>query len=244
MEQNYSNKIVSLHLKPCKYGCPNKEVCYLRKRNPAQGNPLPITFKEDMLLQGFTIHDALCDTPTSYNFFLLQRFKNYNITVSIEDLYSDTVKELQKFKNQVQVSVYDIKDVKAYSGQKLFLIHDQQTLVRAKFLFKQDWVRNIHFNVDPTGFNSSLVFLQDGDRNITMDTCLSSWVVNGECPYTTNYIDISYDWTIRKCPFAKDSIPIPKNMITNSNYIDLFTLEPTPNECSYAEKFKRNDDGQ
>lgn len=240
----YSNKIVSLHLEECKYGCPNQEKCYLRKRvNVANPQPFPTNFREAMLTQGFVLHEALCDTPNAFYLDLLKRFKNYNITVSINDLYPWTIKNILKYKEQVQVSIYTLEDAKCYSGQKLFLIYDMASYQTAKFIFKSTELKNLHFNVDKDCTSSAIVFLSDPCRNITMDSCLSSWIINGECPYTTNYIDISYDWTLRKCPFAKDGISIPKDLITNHNYIDLFNLEPTSCECSYSEKFRRKLNG-
>ena len=72
-----------------------------------------------------------------------------------------------------------------------------------------------------------------------MDSCLTSWIINKECPYTTNYIDISYDWTVRRCPFEKEGVIIPKDFITNQNYIDLFNLPKSYGKCSYEEKLRR-----
>lgn len=239
MRQISSNKIVSLHMEPCKKGCPHSDICYLRKRKLSRGFPLPTNFREAMLNQGFTIHESVCKTITDYHANLLLKFPKYNITVSYP-VWKRCNLPAKNLTNQIQVSVYNEKQALEIEGQKLFLIKNAETLKLGIKLFSNPLVKNLHFNLDMNrSIHIQLLLMQDSARNLTLDTCLYSWIVNGECPYRTDYIDISYDWTVRRCPFSVNGTPIPKNYIGQSgDYSRLFNLKHNPDKCTYEDKYK------
>lgn len=252
MEQKSSiSKIVSLHLEKCKRGCPHSDICYLRKRVVGTGYPLPLNFREDMLEQGYTIHEAMCTPLTSSDKDLLARYRNYNVTISYPVYIESNVEQSYSLGSQLQVSVYT--EAQAVSVNKtvtkLFLIKDLATFRLACSLRNNNNIANLHFNIDMRiSSNIQLLMLQNLQKNITLDSCMSSWIINGECPYTTNYIDISYDWTIRKCPFSTNGTPIPKNIINKkrNNYDDLFKIIHKPAVCCYEKRIlgDRKQDGR
>lgn len=237
MEQTCSTKIISLHLEECKHGCPNEDACYLKKRIVSSGYPLPSSFKDDILEQGFLVYDALCRPLVDKDIERLKKYANYNVTISILDFK----KGLRFTGSQIQLSLYSIQELDSIpeGALKLFLIKDKESLDISTFAVRSGTINNIHFNIDQ-GFLGNLggFFVSNSNKKISVDSCYASWIINGECPYTTDYIDISYDWTVRKCPFSINGTPIPKEFITNKNYIDLFSLEHTPEECVYSKKFK------
>jgi len=237
--QILSTKIVSLHLEKCQNGCPHSDVCYLRKRVPNPGNPLPPNFREAMLDQGLTIYEAICSDLSDENLRLLRKYSNYNVTVSSQHLSQQSWYLLTTFReisNQVQISIYG-NELCLPDSQKLFLVKDEETLRRARDLASSGTTTKLHFNVDQSSLVSMGCFnLQNSERRISVDSCLMSWVVNGECPYTSDYIDISHDWTIRKCPFSAHGTPIPEGI---DDYMKLFDIEHKPEPCSYAKKFNK-----
>ena len=239
MQQTCSSNIVSLHVYDCKHGCPHSDVCYLRKRKLSQGHPLPSTFRRDMLEAGYTIHESLCTPIRGWMKTLLQKFKNYNITLSYMTLKASkiSIKDVEK---QVQVSVYNEKQAREVKCQKLFLVKDLDTFRTATQLAVLPGMRNLHFNITQNFNNIQLLTLHNDSKNISLDSCMYSWIVNGECPYTTTYVDISHDWTLRKCPFSVEGVPIPKNFINKKrdNYHELFSLKHKPEVCCYAKRFQ------
>lgn len=239
MEIYSTKKIVSLHLEPCEHGCPNQDVCYLKKRESvSKGFPLPSDLRERMLEQGFVIHEALCRPMTDYHLKLLKDFKDYNVTISSSDFKATSCSNCER---QLQISIYgsDVSRIRSLprNSTKLFLVKDDESHQVAQRLCKE--FNDLHINVDRLWTSAMAVFfLKNSRQNISVDSCLESWMINGECPYTTDYVDISHDWTLRKCPFSVHGTPIPKDFITNNNYTDLFSLEHRPEPCAYADKFK------
>lgn len=259
MEQNSSNpKIVSLHLQKCSGYCPNASVCYHKNKFEGSSTVLPImnTMRVALLEKGYKIHESICEINNDYYFNLMENYSNYNITISCMELNKGNRKELyaEDYKDQIQVSVYTEEDVLDYKYyQKLFLIKGWESLGVAYNLMKKD-TGKLHFLLD----QKFLVFGKEPKKRIvnfieefqdrkvshqTADTCLTSWLVNGHCPNEKDYLDITFDKTARKCPYAKKGIDmcnleessIEEYMSINLDYH--YICDPTF-KCIYSEIFK------
>lgn len=241
MRQTYSNKIISLHLEPCEHGCPNQDVCYLKKRVLSKGYPLPPTFKDDILEQGFQVYDALCRPLNELDIHRLETYDWYHVTLSDRD-YENGLHPKSFHLGQVQKSVYKLDEQSSDGTLQLFLIKDEKSFNEAYESLTNKRSNNLHFNVTrewSEGYMGCFI-LQNFSRNISVDTCLTSWMINNECPYETDYIDISHDWTVRRCPFEKEGTPIPEGLIADKNYIDLFSLPFKAGQCAYEQYFKKD----
>jgi hypothetical protein len=230
-----------LHLEPCIHGCPNEDVCYLKKRVFSGGYPLPPTFKDDVLEQGFQVYDALCRPLNQSDINRLETYDRYHITISSWDYENGLYPKPAQY-SQIQKSIYRLCEKNMCNGPlQLFLIKDNKTFSEAINCKKCDSFNNIHFSID-RNWNGYLdcFMLQDSNKNISVDSCLTSWMVNNECPYKTSYIDISHDWTVRNCPFTKEGISIPEGLIIDKNYIDLFSLQFKAEDCAYEKYFKKD----
>jgi hypothetical protein len=193
----------------------------------------------------------------SYFISLLEEHSNYNITASSLLFDSDYTKYFNRrtdLINQLQVSVYtNIDIVKFENYQKLFLIKDYNSFVLSNELMNE-MTGKLHFLIDQNLIrqSSGKQFLADiiknfhsrKDKQQSCDTCLTSWVVNGHCPYeNSNYIDITFDNTIRKCPYAKKGIKVNSVDLSQIesymklNLWDHIDIDPTF-KCIYHELFK------
>lgn len=236
------SKIVSLHMERCMRSCPHEAVCYHRRKVLSNGRALQPLFREDMLRRDWLVYDSLCSSVTLYNLHLLTTYPNYHITLPY-DLYS-SVDMLPRFRDQLQITIYDRAQARRIPDhQKLFLIKDTDSwneasrngMCRAPY-------RNIHFVIDQDfGLPlKDLIAMINEERNITLDSCLTSWLINGRCPYSHgNYIDISSDWTVRTCPFNIYGIPISGQDIGES-YEGLFMLRQDPEKCIYSKIWDKN----
>jgi hypothetical protein len=67
-----------------------------------------------------------------------------------------------------------------------------------------------------------------------MDSCLTGVLFDNKCSYTKeNCIDITYDGTIRRCPFAKNGIKLPKNIELDK----LWELDLPECDCAFKKLF-------
>jgi hypothetical protein len=54
------------------------------------------------------------------------------------------------------------------------------------------------------------------DFSVTVDSCFTSFMVNGRCPYSYGrYIDITFDGTVRSCPYALEGEYLPNGLFQN-----------------------------
>lgn len=247
MEPVYSNKIVSLNLQKCSDKCPNASVCYLSNRGY---NTFLNSHKlrKKIIKSGNIVYESLCSKyfiTNSNNFInyyrqLLDKNKNFNITLSCNLLVTDLI----NYKNQIQVSVYNSNDILKFNEyQKLFLIKDSYSLALAYYYMKE-YTGKLHFIIEQKFLSEPasnikyklLNFIRNFENRIdktqTADTCLTSWLINGHCPYDNNYIDISYDSTIRKCPYSNTGLYISKFNDIN----ELYNLKIESN-CIYKQLF-------
>ena len=227
MELSSLNKVVSLHLQRCSGDCQNASVCYHKnkarsiyelKRNDCE------SLRIRLLEEGYKVHESVCEMDSKYYVDLAKGWSTYNITISCNALarhtYSSSSYEFRRdlinqIKEQVQISVYYNEEVQEFKEfQKLYLIRDNNTLDHAEFLMKQTTGR-LHFLFDKTFLldkaaekivSFTTKFQRRADSLQSADTCLTSWLVNGHCPYDKDYLDITFDKTARKCPYAKKGI--------------------------------------
>lgn len=245
------NKIVSLHIQASCGGCSNKSICYFMNRTKIR-DPLFVTSSDRMrvefLKSGAKVHESICTTDYHYHGALMGMYPNYNITISAEQiLYTRTMEFLKP--NQTQISVYNTEQIILYRDfQKLYLVKDFTTLDFAKSLFNESNTGKLHIILEQ-GFLArqrqilpALIqsFQERKNYSLTLDTCLTSFIVNGHCPYdNNNYIDLSWDGTARSCPYTKDGTRL-NDKINYNKLKELFSINlPKPN-CFYKELFKGN----
>jgi hypothetical protein len=246
MEQTYLNKIISLHLEKCGGNCPHTKECYhiKRKENKLSYNiSNNIEIHKSIIRSGYKIHESICSKNrlTKWHIKELKKNKNYNITISANHFSLKLKNILEKNKDQIQISVYDQYNLDVFKDwQKLFLIKNDESYNQFN-----EWLGKntgkLHFILDQNYVNSSLIkkiillFNNKCSKNQSMDNCLTSWLINGRCPYSNgNYIDINYDGTIRTCPYSIKGIN-PSKAATNLN--QLFGLKMLPTRCIYMSIF-------
>lgn len=240
MENSF--KIVSIHADDCYDGCPNRSACYLQKRKHKE-NINPHTYRMTAILSGYSVYEAICSLyPGDTRLDLVRRHPNYNLTISckIFDRTTSNVGIELSFLpiKQLQISCYDYIDlVRFREYQKLFLIKDEDTFLMYKQLQKDTRIEKVHFTIDLQWLSidklKEIVEVHNSSplHGITLDSCLSNWIVNGKCMYTTTYVDLNRDKTFRKCPFKLEGIPI--NDLTIEEMISF----SEPCTCKYQKFF-------
>jgi hypothetical protein len=232
-------KVVSLHMDPCSHDCPNASVCYHKRKEISSGNTqdvLTSDFRGAMLDLGYTIHEALCSSVPIETITLLALYKNYNITLSYE-LFKYYLTKEWPYKDQVQVSVYTKEQALTIPGyRKLFLIKDHESFKYAKTHLNS--IPFMHYNIDQSWITKEKVvqLLKSFNGSThTFDSCMLGWIDGGQCPYSTgSYIDITFDGTIRTCPFSRKGIPIKE--VYDGTYESLFKTR-SQTECAYSKIF-------
>lgn len=203
-----------MHLEKCNYPCPNRASCYFIKRNQHEGEIDAVRVRNKVLCSGYKVYESVCQlTEKDYRITLLKSLKNYSITLSylwfLKPKFRSALIRIPK--EQLQVSIYNLEQSQDLpSLQKLFLIKDTESFNEFTMIVSKG-IENIHFNIDTEWISKEkleelLTWTKSFKSNVSFDSCLTSWLVNGECPYKKDYIDISYDGTLRKCPFKKDNI--------------------------------------
>jgi len=243
MEQTYSDKILSLHLEPCnRKSCENRDVCYHINKEVSDTPNWPFNFSILKVLKlGVIVYESICNRVTDRHLKLLQEFPNYNITIPFELFIPD----LNNFKSQVQISVYNKSQINVLPDfWKLFLIKDNYTLSLATDFFAHREPK-IHYIlalscVSKTNIAQLIKHKLEIESSFhytcSLDSCLTSWITNSRCPYKHgNYIDLTYDGTMRTCPFDKTGMDITKLTMPFEN---IFNIEPTPCECKFKQLFK------
>lgn len=240
MEQN-SSKVVSLHLEKCNLACPNSKVCYHKRKELSSGGSLPRSFRQEMLEEGFTLHDSVCSRVTDEQYELLQKYDNYNVTMPATS-YLEEKGRPHDLSPRYQVTVWDPRILSTEEIQKLFLIWNEPLFHQLMSVKRSQTIRNLHvvFDADFVRRSDLHSLIGLAGRGITLDSCLWSWFINGCCPYEHNYIDITFDGTLRKCPFNYRGTEIPTDYFKNGGtYLGLFELGAKPERCVYKDIFKR-----
>lgn len=243
-------KIVSIHANECKnIKCPERKVCYLCKRNITGGKITPSVYRSVLKeLDDKTSHvhyatDVLNDEAKR----LLEA--GANITIPFNVLKANR-QYLDLFKDHVQVSIYQLDEIFLNENdlleyQKLFLIKDTETLNIANDIIETGSmaIGKIHFPIDQNWARNNIISCKDFllkyygndliDSDITIDNCAAHYLTNGKCGYISNYVDINFDGTYRKCPFE-----INGDHINNKTIDDMIATEYEP-RCLWAFMFKR-----
>jgi hypothetical protein len=241
----------------CRGNCPNASVCYYLKRTRVTNRTVCSSDKlrNSILNSGAKVYESICVTDGSYHNTLLSRYRNYNITMSSSlleyciDIY-DT--NWSGSVDQIQLSVYTLKDVfnpEFEKYQKLFLIKNVETLARAyEILNTTLHSGKVHLILDQSflrlekAIALDLIKAHQNRRNplVSIDTCLTSFVINGKCPYQdNNYIDISHDETLRTCPYKETgNIYNSTRNIVPEDMEEIFRVKFPENNCIFKEIFK------
>ena len=244
MELNSTAKIVSLHMERCYTGCPNETVCYHKRKDISSDKTeeiLPPNFRQEMLKAGYKLYESVCSVHI-IDWTLLVLYKNYNLTLPYP-LFEFWRSDLVDFKKQLQISVYTKEQArKILDYQKLFLIKDDASLKYA--IEEQLWnipYSYMHFNIDQNYITKKTLQeilyhrMLSNTVGTTIDSCAENWIINDECPYEhKQYIDITFDGTLRTCPFSKTGVPLKS--VYDGTYDSLFKF-CKPEQCKYAEIF-------
>lgn len=205
-----NRSVISIHPSKCSGGCPNENVCYLKKRVTTNTNSIKLKSYLGLTLYTHDIYLSVCSQKQVNEALTLVRcFKRVNLTIPFTLL--DNFKHLLQspIRNRLQISVYSEDNIKVIGNevQKLYLIKDQETLEFTKTVFKDEYISNIHFPIDQNFITKDetlklLKLWRDcKDPTITLDSCLENYAVHGKCLYQENYVDISLDGVYRKCVF-------------------------------------------
>lgn len=245
MEQKCSlkGKVISLHLQRCWGYCPNASSCYHMKKEIETYKNLEDehSIAEECIRSGATVHDSVCSLSLRHIDWL-EKYANYNVTLSCFEMRK--YKKLYEFKNQIQVTVYEYNDlIEFIDYQKLFLIKNLKSFLQFCNWIGKDFGR-LHFLLDQAIVNETIIqeliehFNDKASEGQTLDSCLTSYLVNGECPYKDgNYIDITYDGTVRSCPYAR------KGNVLKAIELQ-FGIQTLPDRCKYKEYFGGKPDEQ
>lgn len=233
-------KIVSLHMESCSYDCPNVDVCYHRAKTSTSKTVevLPPDFRVEMLNKGWTIHESVCSqVAAGMGWILLNKYTNYNITIPFP-LLSEGLKQ---FAHQLQVTIYTVEQAREIPEiQKLYLIKNDNTFEYALDNFGD--ISYIHFCINQKWITRKAIqklmyakmVWSRTNPGITIDSCWEGCSTNHVCSYNSgDYIDITFDGTLRTCPFNKVGVPI--DSVYNGTYESLFTLRTEHEFCKFTE---------
>jgi hypothetical protein len=195
---------------------------------------------------GYKVHNSVCIPLLQTEVDRLKRYKNYNITINCNTFIRNTFNRIvddPEFYNQVQLSVinnYELFRWKEY--QKLFLIKNNADVLQAKEFMRLHNIGRLHYIIEHSFLNNVILkdlietFTKTAGPEHSLDTCLSSFIVNGHCPYEKDYIDITYDNTLRSCPYIAKGRYIRQNATLD----DLFDQAQQDNKqitCKYKQIF-------
>lgn len=222
MEPNSSNKIVSLHMERCSRQCENRSCCYHVNKDIIFDNDLEISSGQWLwfLRKGYLVYESLCNGIPAWSWHLLKFYKNYNITISA-DQYEPY---LHRVKDQVQITIYNEEDAKQFKEyQKLFLIKDDTSWDFFLKYCNTDVSEKLHYIFDHSYISKDQLRIAAENKmywkissTMTIDSCFTSFLLNGRCPYSYgNYIDITYDGTVRRCPYSKTGEKIDRKMFSH-----------------------------
>jgi hypothetical protein len=238
-------RAISLHMEACRAGhCPHASVCYHLAKNIRNSELDYLTTIDKAIETGHDVHLALCSPLTQPIEERLEHHENFSVTISCRDAYEN--KAVNRFPQQVQISVYSEENCKRWTNfQKIYLIKSLSTFNTFTSLLGKSHLGRLHFAIDQKWLDKDILleiiryFEMYGNEKNSLDSCLTSYVLNGECYcHSGNYIDITYDGTVRTCPFSKDGVALPDNYDMN----ELFGLKQLPHRCKYMEIFGGKDE--
>jgi hypothetical protein len=249
------NKVISVHQHSCKTHCEHSKICYfVNGKHEVEDNNIDNVIGDIVLNKddSTNVHFSACnykDALDIYNKYCRAK-KNIYMTLS-SNIYTQLInsiekEELQHFNNHIQLTVYNDEQLlqKEYDNiQKMFLIKDDKTYNIALQIITHKKYKNIHIPISQSYFAKKIpdfLYLisawnkRDSNvRNITLDSCLTHYLYNGECQYSKNYIDLRFDGTVRRCPFSDEH-----HKINTDNPDSMFDIEFKPN-CIFAQVFKK-----
>lgn len=177
-----------------------------------------------MLRKGWEVYESVCNGIQPQHWHLLKFYKNYNITISCEDYEP----YLDRTKDQVQLTIYNENQAETFREyQKLFLVKNDETWKyflkysnmgyaqhKIHYIFEQNYMTKDKFR------RVAEQKMYANDFSVTVDSCFTSFMVNGRCPYSYGrYIDITFDGTVRSCPYALEGEHLPDGLF-QMNYSD------------------------
>ena len=251
-----SKKIISVHNHKCTTGCPHKDVCYFVNGKhfdelPPKNNVIEEAI--DNMSEDFEVHYSGCDPMPSMATYASNCSGNEDerhMTMSVNEYKKFKADKSNIFKNKdfdknVQMTVYTLKDLQKeeYKDiQKMFLIKNEETFqIACEVFMDYENFNNIHFPIEHTWAEENVSKLttlvaewnkiRDKENNISLDSCLENYLLNGTCVYADNYIDLRYDGSVRRCPFSDEF-----HKIDSENPDKMFEIKFTPN-CIYKKLF-------
>lgn len=258
-------KIISVHNYSCKTLCEHANVCYFVNGKHKEVDE-SISDIPDMIEQIINkisgdkqVYYSGCNFLSSYITYEQDIFGHEDerhMTFSSK-LYHhmktlvNTEEAQELFDKNIQLTVYtkdELDDINFNHIQKLFLIKDDETFNIAMdilhdhkrygnihFPIAQSWVENNPYKLG--GLVGKYFEIKDEVDNITLDSCLMSYVLNGDCEYKTSYIDLRYDGTVRRCPFSDECHNI-NNYDWKDNPDKMFDIPFEP-KCIYKQIFSK-----
>ena len=241
----------------CKKRCPHINICYHKQKYKSeheQSFSLGLRGRVWILRDGYIIHESICNRLKPMHWHLLKSYSNYNITMSCEQYepYLDKVKE------QVQLTVYNVDQAEIFRDyQKLFLIKDDDTWEYFLKHWNMDFgIHKIHYIFEQNYITKDKLRIAaekkmfSNDSSVTVDSCFTSYMLNARCPYSyNNYVDITYDGTMRSCPYMKTGKLMPFSFEDNFNEYkqlmdSVFQVETLTKKCKYLKFFEGELDGR
>lgn len=236
--------IISLHLEQCVRQCQHRSICYHINKyninNKIDTNKIRLDYLNN---PNNIVYESICNNITNNHIDLLKLYDNYHITTYWENAISimDKIEHSIDLRNKLQISIsheWQIEYLESY--EKLYLIKNQQTLNKFESWINNSDFNKIHFLIDQNFlFNDEsilptiiILWEKRKNMNVSLDSCLINWIINSSCIFAKNYIDITYDGTIRTCPYNK-------NYISTINKLDNGTFSQCDSSCYYYKKFNR-----
>ena len=245
-------KTISLHLERCWSGsCPHSKVCYMKNRKLIAKEAPSIDWL-DMVTQGAEnmarageakVYWSMCSwLETSPEFLkMIEDIENWSVTVPVALMdHKELATFAKEHPDRVQITVYNIGDAVQFDEyQKLFLVKDYTTLKDMKWMM--GICNKIHFPVhqgwaDKDKVKTVIELLgKCPNDTVSVDSCLENYVVNGECLYQKDYIDINWDGTCRKCVFDPEGIDV-----RSMSFEEIMNISDSCSSkgCLYTDTFK------
>lgn len=247
-------KVISFHVDKCKNPCINSDICYLRHREMNKESNDRIDKDEHILKYMFMdttkeYYIAICNKEIIKSAIIFLKSWNINInkihfTINY-DIYKESHKELKDYEKNIQVSIYSKEQWKELNNSSAvcpsYLIRDDKSLEVAKELLNDSNSRG-HLNIyqgyieqyNDKANEILALWIKGKAKNISIDTCLESYLIHRTCLYKDYYIDIDSYNQVRRCPFEKGGEDIRDREIRK-----LYNIKYQPN-CIYKRIFGGN----
>jgi len=251
------NKLLSLHPNKCNTACNNAHICYMLSRNkkvPSRGfiNEAVISNKIMKYIKAnnnVKVYIAVCNFEDGIQTIQnMHSMSNINMTINYR-IYKDICTYIEgiskNIEERIQVSTYNTEQIKDISDNTyalpLYLIKNEVTLEEAINLLMESKYR-AHLNIYQGFVEKQLKMLfriinewtMSNSTDISIDTCLESYLIHRTCLYKDYYIDIDSYNQVRRCPFEKGGEDIRDREIRK-----LYNIKYQPN-CIYKRIFGGN----